>query len=103
MPSFRRPQGRQRPSGKQSFVRMAAMGRLYGDTQLSSTGKAVPITGASSGMGSGMARELGAVGANLMLGARHTEPLKTVVRAVRHLIDAPVDTNELAIRPTATT
>ena len=84
---------------------MAAMGRDYGDTQLSSTGKAVPITGASSGMGAGMARELGAVGANLMLGARHTEQLKTVVRAVRHLIGAPedVDTNELTIRPTATT
>ncbi|WP_341958566.1 SDR family oxidoreductase [Pseudomonas sp. RC10] len=41
--------------------------------------KIILITGASSGVGEGIARELGAAGATLMLGARRTDRLQTVV------------------------
>lgn len=40
--------------------------------------KIILITGASSGIGEGIARELGAAGATLMLGARRTERLQTI-------------------------
>ncbi|GGJ80896.1 SDR family oxidoreductase [Pseudomonas matsuisoli] len=41
--------------------------------------KVVLVTGASSGIGEGIARELGAAGAKLLLGARRTDRLETVV------------------------
>ena len=40
--------------------------------------KIILITGASSGIGEGIARELGAAGATLMLGARRTDKLKII-------------------------
>lgn len=44
-----------------------------------SLNKIILITGASSGIGEGIARELGAAGATLMLGARRTDRLQTLV------------------------
>ncbi|RAU44637.1 MULTISPECIES: SDR family oxidoreductase [unclassified Pseudomonas] len=41
--------------------------------------KIILITGASSGIGEGIARELGAAGATLLLGARRTERLQALV------------------------
>lgn len=46
-------------------------------------GKVILITGASSGIGAGIARELGASGAKLMLGARRTDRLKALAEEVR--------------------
>ena len=40
--------------------------------------KVILITGASSGIGEGIARELGVAGARLMLGARRTDRLDTL-------------------------
>ncbi len=45
--------------------------------------KVVLITGASSGIGAGIARELGAAGARLMLGARRTDRLDALAREIR--------------------
>ncbi|MBZ9737589.1 MULTISPECIES: SDR family oxidoreductase [unclassified Mesorhizobium] len=45
--------------------------------------KVVLITGASSGIGAGIARELGAAGARLMLGARRTDRLEILAREIR--------------------
>lgn len=44
--------------------------------------KIILITGASSGIGEGIARELGAAGATLLLGARRTDRLQTLVEAI---------------------
>ncbi len=44
--------------------------------------KVVLITGASSGIGAGIARELGAAGCKLMLGARRTERLSELVSEI---------------------
>jgi NADP-dependent 3-hydroxy acid dehydrogenase YdfG len=44
--------------------------------------KVVLITGASSGIGAGIARELGAAGAKLMLGARRTDPLESLAEEI---------------------
>jgi NADP-dependent 3-hydroxy acid dehydrogenase YdfG len=44
--------------------------------------KVVLITGASSGIGAGIARELGAAGAKLMLGARRTGRLEQLAREI---------------------
>lgn len=46
-------------------------------------GKTVLITGASSGIGAGTARELGAAGAKLMIGARRTNRLEELVKEIR--------------------
>ena len=46
-----------------------------GVNTMSITEKVILITGASSGIGAGIARELGASGARLLLGARRTERL----------------------------
>ncbi|CCV04698.1 putative enzyme [Mesorhizobium metallidurans STM 2683] len=45
--------------------------------------KVVLITGASSGIGAGIARELGVAGARLMLGARRTDRLETLAQEIR--------------------
>ena len=45
--------------------------------------KVVLITGASSGIGAGIARELGAAGARLMLGARRTDRLDALAQEIR--------------------
>jgi NADP-dependent 3-hydroxy acid dehydrogenase YdfG len=45
--------------------------------------KVVLITGASSGIGAGIARELGAAGAKLMLGARRTDRLNALAEEIR--------------------
>ncbi|HEY8575214.1 MAG TPA: SDR family oxidoreductase [Devosia sp.] len=50
---------------------------------MNSVDKVILITGASSGIGAGIARELGSAGANLMLGARRTEQLKSVAEQIR--------------------
>lgn len=44
--------------------------------------KVVLITGASSGIGAGIARELGRAGAKLMLGARRTDRLTTLAQEI---------------------
>lgn len=45
--------------------------------------KVVLITGASSGIGAGIARELGAAGARLVLGARRSDRLDALVKDIR--------------------
>ncbi|TGW05550.1 SDR family oxidoreductase, partial [Mesorhizobium sp. M2D.F.Ca.ET.145.01.1.1] len=44
--------------------------------------KTVLITGASSGIGAGIARELGAAGAKVMLGARRTDRLEALAEEI---------------------
>ncbi|SCB45874.1 NADP-dependent 3-hydroxy acid dehydrogenase YdfG [Rhizobium miluonense] len=48
-----------------------------------SLNKVVLITGASSGIGAGIARELGMAGAKLMLGARRTDRLEALANEIR--------------------
>ena len=48
-----------------------------------SLNKVVLITGASSGIGAGIARELGAAGAKVMLGARRTDRLEALANEIR--------------------
>ena len=48
-----------------------------------SLNKVVVITGASSGIGAGIARELGAAGAKLMLGARRTDRLDALAEQIK--------------------
>ena len=50
---------------------------------MSIAGKVVLITGASSGIGEGMARELAAAGARVLLGARRTDRLEQVADDIR--------------------
>jgi NADP-dependent 3-hydroxy acid dehydrogenase YdfG len=45
--------------------------------------KVILITGASSGIGEGIARALGAAGARLLLGARRTDRLEAVANDIR--------------------
>ena len=45
--------------------------------------KVVLITGASSGIGAGIARELGEAGAKLVLGARRTDRLEALAEEIR--------------------
>lgn len=45
--------------------------------------KIVLVTGGSSGIGAGIARELGAAGARLMLGARRTDRLEILAQKIR--------------------
>ncbi|BBK34214.1 NADP-dependent 3-hydroxy acid dehydrogenase YdfG [Stella humosa] len=47
--------------------------------------KVILITGASSGIGAGIARELGRAGARLMLGARRTDRLETLAAEINAL------------------
>ena len=46
-------------------------------------GQVVAITGASSGIGKATALDLGRLGAKLVLGARHGEPLEWLAEAIR--------------------
>ena len=48
-----------------------------------SLNKVVAITGASSGIGAGIARELGSAGAKVMLGARRTDRLDALAEEIR--------------------
>ncbi len=48
-----------------------------------SLNKVVLITGASSGIGAAIARELGAAGAKIMLGARRTDRLEALAEEIR--------------------
>ncbi len=48
-----------------------------------SLNKVVLITGASSGIGAGIARQLGAAGAKVMLGARRTDRLEALANEIR--------------------
>jgi NADP-dependent 3-hydroxy acid dehydrogenase YdfG len=58
--------------------------------------KVVLITGASSGIGAGIARELAKAGATLMLGARRTDRLEELARELRDL-GAKVATRRLDV------
>ncbi|WP_174846933.1 SDR family oxidoreductase [Yersinia artesiana] len=58
--------------------------------------KVILITGASSGIGAGIARELAASGAILLLGARRVERLKTLATELRFR-GAEVDIHELDV------
>ncbi len=48
-----------------------------------SLNKIVLVTGASSGIGAGIARELGRAGAKLMLGARRTDRIEALAKEIR--------------------
>lgn len=50
---------------------------------MSMTGKIVLITGASSGIGEGIARELAAAGASVLLGARRVDKLEQIAADIR--------------------
>lgn len=58
--------------------------------------KVVLVTGASSGIGAGIARELGAAGAKLMLGARRTDRLEALAEEIR-LADGAVRIRRLDV------
>jgi NADP-dependent 3-hydroxy acid dehydrogenase YdfG len=53
------------------------------DRSMDTANKVILITGASSGIGAGIARELGATGAKLMLGARRTSRLAALADEIR--------------------
>ncbi len=59
--------------------------------------KTVLITGASSGIGAGIARELAQAGANLMLGARRTDRLDALAAELRSGTGARVETRRLDV------
>jgi len=50
---------------------------------MSIAGKVILITGASSGIGEGIARELAAAGAKVLLGARRTDKLERIAAEIR--------------------
>ena len=58
--------------------------------------KVVLITGASSGIGLGIAKELAAAGATLVLGARRTERLKVLAEEL-HSTGARILTRQLDV------
>lgn len=59
--------------------------------------KVVLITGASSGIGAGIARELGKAGAKLMLGARRTELLEELAKEIREAGNGQVAVSRLDV------
>lgn len=59
--------------------------------------KVVLITGASSGIGAGIARELGKAGAKLMLGARRTERLEELAKEIREAGNGQVAVSRLDV------
>jgi NADP-dependent 3-hydroxy acid dehydrogenase YdfG len=72
---------------------------------MSTTPKAILITGASSGIGEATARHLAAVGHQIVLGARRTERIgriaKEIADAGGKAVAHELDVNELVVRPTA--
>jgi NADP-dependent 3-hydroxy acid dehydrogenase YdfG len=54
-----------------------------GDQRKKAMDKVILITGASSGIGAGIARELGKAGAKLMLGARRTDRLEALAEDIK--------------------
>ena len=55
---------------------------------MSIQGKVIAITGASSGIGEAAARELAARGATVLVGARRTDRLETLVADLRNTMTA---------------
>jgi NADP-dependent 3-hydroxy acid dehydrogenase YdfG len=65
--------------------------------------KVIAIAGASSGIGEATAHLLAQKGLRVVLGARRTDRLEAIARAIAFAIEQPadVDVNEIVVRPIA--